>query len=330
MKRACFLILAMINLPSLAEAQPSGRATEIQESLQTRYRLTRIGPGALGIHGGENSIRHAGGVVVLRREGLFGSFKRNQLISLSIIGTKVEVLSGSRETAVPLAVGARFYVVAVSVSSDAVTLGLLSTESITSGAQTGQLWASLNFFFDKELIQRGDVSRIYPEIDEWLLPEGSGPALAPPTVPVAPTPRNPTQPNPSQPKMEAAANPVIISLHAGMGRHEVLSLLGNPAREITFGDRRWLQYPGMTAAFDKDALTSIDANSAPATMKVTSEPDGADIYVDGALAGSTPSTLNVPAGGHKISVKQAGFQNWEREIQVLAGSEINFRATLNK
>src|SRR6266852_5051649 len=92
----------------------------------------------------------------------------------------------------------------------------------------------------------------------------------------------------------------------------------------------WLQHPGMTAAFDKDALTSIDANSAPATMKVTSEPDGADIYVDGALAGSTPSTLNVPAGRHKISVKQAGFQNWEREIQVLAGSEINFRATLNK
>jgi PEGA domain len=331
MKRACILILAMVNLASLAVAQPSGRATEIQESLQSRYRLTRIGPGALGLRGGENSIRHAGGVVVLRKEGLFGTFKRNQMISMSITGEKVEVLSGSRETGVPLAVGARFYVVAVSVSSDAVTLGLLSTESITSGAQTGQLWASLNFFFDKELIQRGDVSRIYPEIDEWLLPEGFGAPLAlPPPVSAAPMQPRPAQANPSQPKMETAANSVIISLHAGMGRNEVLALLGNPAREITFGDRRWLQYPGMTAAFNKDALTSIDANAAPATMKITSEPEGAEIYIDGSLTGTTPSIFNIAAGAHKISVKQAGFQNWEREVQVLAGSDINFRATLSK
>jgi hypothetical protein len=326
MKRACLLILAIMNLASLAGAQPSGRAAEIQESLQTRYRLTRIGPGVLGLHGGENSIRHAGGVVVLRREGLYGSFKRNQLISMSITGTKVEVLSGSRETAVPLAAGSRFYVVAVSVNSDAVTVGLLSTESITSGAQTGQLWASLNFFFAKELIQRGDVSRIYPEIDEWLLPEGSGIALAQPTT----VPAAPMQPNPSQPKMEAAANPLVINLHPGMGRNEVLSLMGNPAREITFGDRRWLQYPGITAVFDKDALTSIDANAAAATMKITSEPEGAEIYIDGALTGTTPSSFNIAAGPHKVSVKQTGFRNWERDIQVLAGSEINFRATLSK
>src|SRR6185437_10116489 len=97
MKRACLLILAMVNLASLATAQPTGRAAEIQESLQTRYRLTRVGPGALGLHCGENSIRHAGGMVVLRKEGLYGSFKRNQLISMSITGEKVAVLSGSRE-----------------------------------------------------------------------------------------------------------------------------------------------------------------------------------------------------------------------------------------
>jgi len=166
MKRSCLFLLAVIHVASLAGAQQSGRAAEIQESLQTRYRLTRIGPRALGIgSSGENSIRHAGGVVVLRKEGLFGSLKRNQLISLSITGTKVGVLSGSKEASVPLAAGARFYVVAVSVSSDAVTIGLLSTESVTSGSQTGQLWASLNFFFDKQLIERGETSQIYPVID---------------------------------------------------------------------------------------------------------------------------------------------------------------------
>lgn len=328
MTRICFLLMAIISLSPLAVAQQSGRAREIQESLQTRYRLTRIGPKALGLGGSEDSIRHAGGVVVLRKEGLFGSFKRNQLISMSITGPKVEVLSGTKETAVPLPVGARFYVIAVSVSSDVVTLGLLSTQSVSSGGQTGQLWASLNFFFDKDFIQRGDVSRIFPELDDWLLPEGAGLGLAVPSaIPAAPNTGAITQPGMASP---VAAAPTAINLHPGMTRKEVLSALGNPEHEITFGDRRWLQYPGMTAAFDKDALTSVDTVAAPATMKVTSEPQGAEVYIDGSLAGSTPSTLNISAGQHKIAMKQAGFQDWQREITVLPGSEITLHATLRK
>ena len=320
--------MAIISLSPLAVAQQSGRAREIQESLQTRYRLTRIGPKALGLGGSEDSIRHAGGVVVLRKEGLFGSFKRNQLISMSITGPKVEVLSGTKETAVPLPVGARFYVIAVSVSSDVVTLGLLSTQSVSSGGQTGQLWASLNFFFDKDFIQRGDVSRIFPELDDWLLPEGAGLGLAVPSaIPAAPNTGAITQPGMASP---VAAAPTAINLHPGMTRKEVLSALGNPEHEITFGDRRWLQYPGMTAAFDKDALTSVDTVAAPATMKVTSEPQGAEVYIDGSLAGSTPSTFNLAAAQHKIEVKQAGFQDWQREINLFAGSNINLHAALSK
>lgn len=325
MKRAFILILAMITMASLAPAQQSARAAEIQESLQNRYRLTKIGPGALGIRGGENSIRHAGGVVVLRKEGLFGTFKRNQQISMAITGTKADVLSGSKEAGLPLTVGARFYVVAVSVSSDAVTLGLLSTESLTSGNQSGQLWASLNFFFDKDLIQRGDVGRIYPEIDEWLLPEGTGtPSAAAPATIAAATPARATQTS-----VEPQASSVVIEIDLGMSRNQVVSKLGQPLREIVHGDRRWLEYPGMTIAFDANALTSI-TNGAPGTVKVTSEPEGADIQVDGRFVGTTPSTLNLPAGGYKIAVKQAGFQDWQRELQIYSGSEINLRAVLSK
>jgi hypothetical protein len=325
MKRASFLLLAIIHMASLAGAQQSGRAAEIQESLQTRYRLTRVGPRVLGIgNSSENSIRHAGGVVLLRKEGLFGSLKRNQLISMSITGAQVGVLSGSKEASVPLGVGARFYVVAVSVSSDAVTVGLLSTESVTSGSQTGQLWASLNFFFDKQLIERGDVSRIYPVIDEWLLPEGSGPALAPAATSAAATPARAAQTT-----VEPQASSVVIEIDLGMSRNQVISKLGQPPREIVHGERTWLEYPGMTIAFDANALTSI-TSGVPATVKVTSEPEGADIQVDGRFAGTTPSTLNLPAGGHKVAVKQAGFQDWQRELQIYAGSEISLRAVLSK
>jgi len=65
-------------------------------------------------------------------------------------------------------------------------------------------------------------------------------------------------------------------------------------------------------------------------MKMTSEPQGAEVYIDGSLAGSTPSTLNISAGQHKIAMKQAGFQDWQREITVLPGSEITLHATLRK
>lgn len=337
MTRTTLFLLLAINLAALAGAQQSGRASEIQESLQSRYRLTRLGARALGLGGGDNSIRHAGGVVVLRKTGLYGSFKRNQLISMSIIGQDVSVLSGSKDAATPLTVGQRFYVVAVSVSSDAITLGLLSADTITAGNQTGQLWASLNFFFDKTLIQRGEVSKIYPELDEWLLPEGTGaaPSAGPSatTLPApAPQPANEPAPAPLR------TNTVVIDLHNGMTREEMITAMGKPEREITYADRRWMHYQEVTAVLEKGKVVSVENNPGAATMKVTSEPSGADVYLDGApaasaligsaLIGSTPSSFRLPAGQHTITIKQAGFQDWQREVNVLAGSEINLNATL--
>ena len=115
-----------------------------------------------------------------------------------------------------------------------------------------------------------------------------------------------------------------------MARNELVSKLGSPLREITFGDRSWLQYPGLTAVFARDSLSSIDSNAAPAKVTITSEPEGAEIYVDGSLAGSTPSTLSLPAGACTIMVKQAGFQDWQRDLRVIAGSEVSLRAVLSK
>jgi hypothetical protein len=242
---------------------------------------------------------------------------------MSITGSKVEVLSGSKETSLPLAVGTRLYVVAVSVSSDAVTLGLLSTESVTSGGQSGQLWASLNFFFDQDLIQRGDVSKIYPELDEWVLPEGSAPAPQSAAATISSATKQ------GQTSVGPQTNSVVVQIDLGMSRNQIVSKLGQPLREIVHGDRRWLEYPSMTIGFDADALTSI-SNGAPAMAKITSEPEGADIQVDGRFAGTTPSTLSLPAGGYKIQLKQAGFQDWSRELQVYSGSEINLRAVMSK
>lgn len=74
------------------------------------------------------------------------------------------------------------------------------------------------------------------------------------------------------------------------------------------------------AASETQAGTSSD-------VAVTSNPAGADIELDGAFVGDTPSTITVPAGDHTISVKKQGFTPWERTVK-LSGGKIQITAEL--
>ena len=58
--------------------------------------------------------------------------------------------------------------------------------------------------------------------------------------------------------------------------------------------------------------------------------DIADIEVDGNFVGNTPSDVQVAEGDHTITVKKAGFQNWEKKLKVSAGSSIHLNAELEK
>jgi hypothetical protein len=62
-------------------------------------------------------------------------------------------------------------------------------------------------------------------------------------------------------------------------------------------------------------------------VAVSSTPLGADIYVDQSFVGNTPSTVNVPAGKHAVSVKKPGYQDWGREMN-FSGGAITLRAEL--
>jgi hypothetical protein len=66
------------------------------------------------------------------------------------------------------------------------------------------------------------------------------------------------------------------------------------------------------------------------TVDVKSSPDGADITVDDKYMGSTPSTLKLPAGDHKVKVEKTGFKSWERTLTVSAGATATVNPTLEK
>lgn len=66
--------------------------------------------------------------------------------------------------------------------------------------------------------------------------------------------------------------------------------------------------------------TGISISTQPTNITITSTPTGAEIYVDEAFSGNTPSTVNVQSGRHSISIKKSGFRNWVREINLSGGT----------
>ena len=75
------------------------------------------------------------------------------------------------------------------------------------------------------------------------------------------------------------------------------------------------------------AAASAPVPAASAAISVTSPVAGAEIEVDGAFVGSTPTTLQLSPGSHRIVVKH-GVKTWQRTLQVNAGSTVSLNATL--
>jgi PEGA domain len=66
-----------------------------------------------------------------------------------------------------------------------------------------------------------------------------------------------------------------------------------------------------------------------ASLVIESTPPGADVEVDGAFVGNTPSTITVAAGSHQIAVKKRGFNDWSKTLNVTGGS-IHLNAELDQ
>jgi hypothetical protein len=56
------------------------------------------------------------------------------------------------------------------------------------------------------------------------------------------------------------------------------------------------------------------------SLVIESTPPGADIEIDGAFVGNTPSSVTVAPGPHEITVKKKGFADWSRKLTVTSGN----------
>jgi len=84
----------------------------------------------------------------------------------------------------------------------------------------------------------------------------------------------------------------------------------------------------------KNASITATPNGAPTdaagTVNVKTNPDGADVYLDGQFYGNSPATLKLKSGKHTVGVKMTGYKDWSREVSTDAGSDAHLTATLEK
>jgi hypothetical protein len=66
------------------------------------------------------------------------------------------------------------------------------------------------------------------------------------------------------------------------------------------------------------------------TVLVSSAPKGADVLVDGNFVGNAPATLKLSAGKHVVTVREAGYKTWSKDLTVLADSDVSLNADLEK
>ena len=82
---------------------------------------------------------------------------------------------------------------------------------------------------------------------------------------------------------------------------------------------------------EKESVAARDSTGVSedlAVITISSEPENAEIEIDGAFAGSTPRIKKVKPGEYKIKMSKKGYRSWERKIKVEAGEEIPLNAEL--
>jgi hypothetical protein len=55
------------------------------------------------------------------------------------------------------------------------------------------------------------------------------------------------------------------------------------------------------------------------SLDLSSDPTGADIYIDDVLTGKTPLTTSVTPGEHEVAMRKADFSSWSRKLHIATG-----------
>jgi hypothetical protein len=86
-----------------------------------------------------------------------------------------------------------------------------------------------------------------------------------------------------------------------------------------------------TTSHQSWTLQEIDLDSLPGTIIVSSEPTGAEVYVEGDYKGITPLTLNdVPKGIYTVKIVKEGYKDYSHSVSIRGGNTRTLSPELSK
>jgi hypothetical protein len=83
-------------------------------------------------------------------------------------------------------------------------------------------------------------------------------------------------------------------------------------------------YPTVTSASAQSDRSSEEIG----TVNVVSDPEGAEVYLDGKFVGNAPATLKIPVGEHDVRLSSPNCGDWERTLEILNDSQVTLKGQL--
>jgi hypothetical protein len=120
------------------------------------------------------------------------------------------------------------------------------------------------------------------------------------------------------------AAPLFLFIHG----KDITIPQGTEVTAFVEGDMH-LNMANFGVAPPEPAAASAPVAPAQASLAIDSTPPGADIEIDGAFVGNTPSAVSIAPGSHQIVVKKKGFTDWTKTLNVTGGT-VHLNAALEQ
>ncbi len=86
----------------------------------------------------------------------------------------------------------------------------------------------------------------------------------------------------------------------------------------------------LAAEASSAAITpQVPAPEGNGTVSISSDPDGAEIFIDDKFFGNAPAVLKPSVGSHVILLKMPGRSDWRRTLEVMKGNKTTLKALLD-
>lgn len=153
------------------------------------------------------------------------------------------------------------------------------------------------------------------------------PLILPHAAASAPTPAEEKSQKAVTTRSAPSAKPVVSGSTAGnhVSTAQLASATGSPGTIVAAANPATLQQSPVTNAQRSPAPTVQNSSRADApaparaSLSIDSIPFGADIEINGAFVGNTPSMVTLAAGSYRITVSKKGYETWNKTLSVSSG-----------